>query len=182
MLIERLCGAHVSDHTTAATTGLYDLQRATWCGGWLGAVGLQVRLPELRWPHELAGRVHSGAAATGLPEGLAVVTGLGDAGAATLGAGVLGAGERYVYLGTSGWVGAVQRRAAGTPSAGLFRLPLLQADEVLAVAPLKNVGSAHRWATEAFAGGDYARLEALVARAEPATLLCCRTWPASAHR
>ena len=68
-------------------------------------------LPHLRWPHELAGRVHTdAAAATGLPGGLPVITGLGDAGATTLGAGVLGEGERYVYLGTSGWVGAVQRR------------------------------------------------------------------------
>ncbi|GHF43939.1 xylulokinase [Deinococcus metalli] len=173
VLTGRLCGEHVTDHTTAATTGLYDLGRATWWSEWLRTLGLAVVLPDLRWPHELAGRVRADAAAqTGLPVGLPVLTGLGDAGATTLGAGVLGEGERYVYLGTSGWVGAVRRRTPEPAGAGVFRLPLLHADDVLTVAPVSNVGSAHRWAADTFADGDYARLEALVARAAPATLLC----------
>ncbi|WP_019588696.1 xylulokinase [Deinococcus apachensis] len=173
VLIERLCGVHVTDHTTAATTGFYDLQRAAWRDEWLGPLGLDVQLPQLRWPHELAGQVSAEASAsTGLPEGLPVLTGLGDAGATTLGAGVSSEGERYVYLGTSGWVGAVQRRQPTLAGEGLFRLPLRDPDEVLAVAPLSNVGSAHQWAAQTFAGGDYVALEVLVAGAEPAALLC----------
>ena len=170
-LIERLCGAHVCDHTTAATTGLYDLERGRWNGEWLTALKLDVALPELRWPHEIAGRLGDAAAARlGLPTGLPVLTGLGDAGAATLGAGVSQPGEHYVYVGTSGWVGAVIGHAP--VQQGVFRLPLLSADRRLAVAPLTNAGSVHRWATDVFAGGHYDDMERLVRAASPARLLC----------
>ncbi len=50
VLIERLCGAHVTDHTTAATTGLYDLDGSRWLAAWLPRLHLDVQLPELRWP------------------------------------------------------------------------------------------------------------------------------------
>ena len=171
VLIERLCGVHVTDHTTAATTGLYDLGGGRWWSGWCGALGLDLALPELRWPQEVAGRVSEGAAAwLRLPPGLPVLTGLGDAGATTLGAGVSRAGERYAYLGTTGWLGAVTPLSPVGPE--VFRLPLLARGEVLAVAPLTNAGSAHRWAAETFAGGDFAELERLVEGGAPASVVC----------
>lgn len=171
ILIERLCGVHVTDHAAAATTGLYDLKHSNWQADWLALAGLEVQLPQLRWPHELAGRVQAGAAAElGLPFHLPVLTGIGDAGATALGAGQAQLGERHVYLGTSGFVGAVISPAAVQP--GVFRLPLLSADEVLAVAPLTNAGSVWRWAAQVFAGGNDLALEALVSRAAPGQLLC----------
>ncbi|WP_407571868.1 FGGY-family carbohydrate kinase [Deinococcus altitudinis] len=124
LLTEQLTGVHLTDHTTAATTGLYDLSSGRWHLGWPARLGLDLELPELRWPTELAGRVQEQAAARlGLPAGLPVLTGLGDAGATTLGAGVGLPGERYAYLGTSGWLGAVIRDL-DRPADG-FRLPLL---------------------------------------------------------
>ncbi len=55
-----------------------------------------------------------------------MLTGIGDAGATTLGAGQAQLGERHVYLGTSGFIGVV---TAGLKLArpGVFRLPLLSA-------------------------------------------------------
>ena len=171
VLIERLCGAHVTDHTTAATSGLYDLARGRWHEEWLPLLGLDLELPRLRWPHELAGPLGADAAsALGLAAGLPVLTGLGDAGATTLGAGVSGPGEQYLYLGTSGWVGTVSTRPSARP--GVFRLPLLSPDGVLAVSPLRNAGSAHRWAAETFAGGSFKRLERLMGQAPAASVLC----------
>ncbi len=171
VLIERLCGAHVTDHTAAATTGLYHLESSSWMGAWLSRLNLDVQLPELRWPTALAGRVQAAAAAElGLPLNLPVLTGIGDAGATALGAGQAQLGERHVYLGTSGFIGVVTRPEAARP--GVFRLPLLSASAVLAVAPLTNAGSVWRWAAQVFAGGDDAALEDLVGRAAPAQLLC----------
>ncbi len=173
VLIERLTGAHVTDHTTAATTGLYDLRAGRWHARWLDALQLPVALPTLRWPGEVAGHVHAAAARLlGLPAGLPVLTGLGDAGATTLGAGVARLGERHAYLGTSGWLGAVTAPEQQPGRADRFRLPLLTRREVLAVAPLTNAGSAHRWAAQTFADGDFARLEALLTHAPPARVLC----------
>ncbi|GAA4003779.1 FGGY family carbohydrate kinase [Deinococcus rubellus] len=172
VLIERLCGAHVTDHTTAATTGLYALGRSSWLAEWIWTLELGVQLPALRWPTDLAGRIHAEAAAElGLPLNLPVLTGIGDAGATALGAGQAQIGERHIYLGTSGFIGVVTRPDAASHP-GVFRLPLLSAAEVLAVAPLTNAGSVWRWAAQVFAGGDDAALEALVRHATPATLLC----------
>ncbi|WP_161883202.1 xylulokinase [Deinococcus alpinitundrae] len=171
VVIERLCGAHVTDHTAAATTGLYHLESSSWMAAWLPQLGLDLQLPALCWPTALAGRVHAAAAAElGLPLNLPVLTGIGDAGATALGAGQAQLGERHVYLGTSGFIGVVTRPEAARP--GVFRLPLLSASAVLAVAPLTNAGSVWRWAAQVFAGGDDAALEDLVGRAAPARLLC----------
>ena len=172
VLIERLCGAHVTDHTAAATTGLYNLRRSSWQSEWLSILGLDVQLPDLRWPTDLAGRIHAAAAAElGLPLNLPVLSGIGDAGATALGAGQAHLGERHVYLGTSGFIGAVMRPDL-LSHPNFFRLPLLGAAEVLAVAPLTNAGLVWRWAAQVFAGGDDAALEDLVSRAAPTRLLC----------
>lgn len=172
VLIERLCGAHVTDHTAAATTGLYDLARGRWYESWMDTLAPGVQLPRLRWPCEVAGLLFPGPAESlGLPESIPVLTGLGDAGATTLGAGVSRAGERYLYLGTSGWVGTVISQRLSRAGEG-FRLPLLNLGEVLAVAPISNAGSAHRWAAQTFAGGSYEELERLMMRAPASDLLC----------
>lgn len=172
VLIERLCGAHVTDHTTAATTGLYDLAGGDWREDWLSTLVPGVQLPELRWPQEVAGRLPAAVARhLGLPDDLPVLTGLGDAGATTLGAGVSRPGEHYLYLGTSGWVGTVHPQGVGRPEQG-FRLPLLTPEDWLVVAPISNAGSAHRWAAETFAEGSFERLEALMTLAPASDLLC----------
>ena len=175
LLTEQLTGVHLTDHTTAATTGMYDLRLHRW-HRWPARLGLDVELPALRWPTELAGRIlEQPATRLGLPTGLPVLTGLGDAGATTLGAGIGQPGERYAYLGTSGWLGTVIRetviRDLERPARG-FRLPLLEPGTMLSVAPLTNAGSAHHWAAATFAGGDYQQLEHLMDGAAPSDLIC----------
>lgn len=171
MLIEQLTGVHLTDHTTAATTGLYDLRANRWHRNWPQRLGLNLALPALRWPSELAGRIQAREATRlGLPAGLPVLTGLGDAGATTLGAGIGQPGERYAYLGTSGWLGTVIRDLE-RPASG-FRLPLLEPGPVLAVAPLTNAGSVHQWAANVFAAGDYQQLERLMNQVISTDLIC----------
>lgn len=143
----RLTGRAVTDPTTAATTGLFDIERECWVLDWLDAFGLDASLlPELLAAGAPVGRVGvQAAAATGLRAGCPVLCGLGDAAATTLGAGMADAAQCYAYLGTSGWVARVSDRF-NPPGAALFVLPYLGPQRRILIGPVSNAGGVHRWA------------------------------------
>ncbi|GKS09694.1 gluconate kinase [Paenibacillus chitinolyticus] len=151
-VIARLTGAFVTDPTSAATTGCMDIRRREWREDWLVRMGLPAgKLPDILPSGETAGRVHAeGSRLTGLAEGTPVLCGIGDAGAATLGAGVYEPGEVYAYIGTTGWVAGVSGGVAD-PASGLFNLAYAEPGRYITVAPLTNAGNAHHWAAEVFA-------------------------------
>ena len=153
-VVHRLTGRAVCDPSTAATTGVLDIQQGVWAHAWLTALGLKQVLPELLNADEVVGGVTAQAAAlTGLSAGCPVFCGLGDAAATTLGAGVSQASQCYAYLGTSGWVA---RMSAGYNPQGapLFVLPCWpgEASQVshqprrILIGPISNAGAVHRWA------------------------------------
>jgi xylulokinase len=80
LIIFRLTGSAVCDPTTAATTGMYDFDHGRWTHAWMTDLQLDtIRLPVLHAAGEVVGQVHGAAAqATGLPQGLEVLCGLGD--------------------------------------------------------------------------------------------------------
>jgi xylulokinase len=173
----RLTGRAVTDPATAATTGMFDIEQGVWAHQWLADVGLKPVLPELLNADAQVGVVTAQAAAlTGLMPGCPVLCGLGDAAAATLGAGVSDASQCYAYLGTSGWVARVSDRfnPRGAP---LFVLPYLPptsnglARRIL-IGPISNAGAVHRWAMGWLDGSGhlseaqaYAQFEQAVAHA-----------------
>ncbi|SEF66670.1 FGGY-family carbohydrate kinase [Paenibacillus sp. UNC499MF] len=150
-VIARLTGAFVTDPTSAATAGCMDIRRRVWREDWLVRMGLPAgKLPDILPSGETAGRVHAeGSRLTGLAEGTPVLCGIGDAGAATLGAGVYEPGEVYAYIGTTGWIAGVSGGVAD-PAAGLFNLAYAEPGRYIQVAPLTNAGNAHHWAAEVF--------------------------------
>ncbi|PYI56510.1 xylulokinase [Paenibacillus flagellatus] len=152
-VVRRLTGRAATDPTSAATAGMMDLSGRSWRADWLEAVGLDpALLPELLASDEVAGEVLAEAAAeTGFAEGTPVLCGIGDAGASTIGAGVAETGDRYVYLGTSGWVAASVERP-GRAADGVFHLAHAEPGQLIAAAPLMNAGNAHKWAVSAFGG------------------------------
>ena len=167
LIIFRLTGSAVCDPTTAATTGMYDFDHGRWTHAWMTDLQLDnIRLPVLHAAGEVVGQVHGAAAqATGLPQGLDVMCGLGDAAATTLGAGMTHASQSYAYLGASGWVATLAQdfHRGDMP---LFLLPYPEPGWHIRIGPISNAGSVHRWAlqftlkeTEAQA---YAELESLV--------------------
>ena len=167
-IIYRLTGAAVTDHTTAATTGMYDFDHGRWANAWMADLHLDhLRLPALHLAGEVVGQVHEAAAqVTGLPQGLDVMCGLGDAAATTLGAGMTHASQSYAYLGTSGWVATLAQKfhRGDIP---LFLLPYPEPGWHIRIGPISNAGSVHRWALQ-FTGMDteaqgYTVLESLVA-------------------
>jgi xylulokinase len=102
-LIRRLTGEIASDPTHAAYTMLFDVGRRDWSDDLLRAAGIpRAILPPLRGASTVAGRVSRAAAeATGLPEGLPVVTGASDGTVACLAAGIAAAGTAVNVTGTS---------------------------------------------------------------------------------
>ncbi|MFC4302192.1 xylulokinase [Cohnella boryungensis] len=153
-VVARLTGVCATDPTSAATTGCMDGRTREWVRPWLERYGVEPdKMPEIRASDSVVGTVHAGgAAATGFAEGTPVLCGIGDAGAATLGAGVYEDGDVYAYVGTTGWVASATSGYIDVRS-GAFNLAYVEDGRQIAIAPLSNAGNAHQWAVSAFGGG-----------------------------
>ncbi|MHA6798509.1 FGGY-family carbohydrate kinase [Bounagaea algeriensis] len=102
-LVHRLTGQYVLDHHSASQCDpLYDLTRREWADDRAQRITGGMRLPELVWPTEVAGRVSAQAAAeTGLPEGLPVTAGTVDAWSEAASVGVREPGDVMLMYGTT---------------------------------------------------------------------------------
>lgn len=174
-LAARLAGVVAGDHTTAATTGFYDIEARRWHRAWFGLLGLpEAWLPPLLPQTAPAGVVGAAAAAlTGFRAGTPVFPGMGDAAAATLSAGLVDPGDSYLYLGTTAWAAALER-TPGPETNGLRYLPAAHDELTIKIAPLLNAGSAQQWiigllglrepagSTDPGASLDYAAFERLL--------------------
>lgn len=186
-LIARLTGECVGDVAACSTAGAMDIRTHRWSGELLGAAGVDAALlPALHSPQEHVGTVRAAAAAaTGLAEGTPVFAGFGDAGATTFAAGVTGAGQFNINLGTSGWIATVSPEPfVDKPGAANLAFGL-NAGFVNAV-PFLNAGDVHKWVTGVFAGDatvpsnapaaqlDYATMHRLLVSSEPGSngVLC----------
>lgn len=98
-----LTGEFATDMCDAAGSLLLDEAQRQWAPSIVDAVGLQLgQLPRLLEGPAISGRVTAAAAdATGLPEGIPVVAGAGDAAAAGIGIGAVDDGDAFISLGTS---------------------------------------------------------------------------------
>jgi xylulokinase len=147
-VVRRMTGRSVCDHTTAATTGLFDIDSRTWWAPVLQAAGIaDEQLPNLVSGAQVVGALSDGAAAEiGWPvvAGVPVIHAPGDAVATTLG--IVGAqtNQPYAYVGTSGWVGVIVTARPSTP--GVITLPTQRMDRWLAVIPMMSAGASIDWA------------------------------------
>lgn len=177
-----LTGRAVCDRLTASTTSAYFVRTRDWFP--FGPAFDSLEFPMLTEPGGV-GRVTAAAARRfGLPEGLPVVTALGDAGAATDGMVGGAPGSLYLHLGTTGWVahidpvpaealplpsetgrpGTHHRLAHPSGHLALARLP--EAGEALERARRVHLGLAEPHSAEAHAAAEAALARAL--RAENA--------------
>ncbi len=168
----RLCGVAATDYTTAATTGLLALATNRWATNLLEAVQLPAALlPPLRPAGSRLGILHQAASqATGLPPGLPVLQGVGDLGAATVGAGAGRPGRAYAYLGTSGWVACSATQAQPDPGRGLFLLRHADPQGFIQVAPMLTAGGNLAWLRGVLSGAgplDYDQVGRLAEAAPP---------------
>ncbi|MEM7734603.1 MAG: FGGY family carbohydrate kinase [Deinococcota bacterium] len=145
----KLTGAHVSDTTTAATTGLMDLEARAWLDK---DVFERLELPNISklLPQLVSGGTQVGTVSTkattflDLPEGIPVHLGPGDAGATTLGAGCGDLGSAYGYIGTTGWW-AFSSTERGNSTRGVFTLAHPHLERTICVVPFMAAGKNLEW-------------------------------------
>ena len=102
-LARKLTGSYVLDqHSASQCTPLFDTNAQTWYEPWAKEIAPDIDLPPLRWAGEAAGTVTTEAAeATGLPEGIPVITGTIDAWAEAISVGAQGVGDLMLMYGTT---------------------------------------------------------------------------------
>lgn len=148
-IIYQLTNETATDMTTAATTGMMNIHHREWARDHITSLGIHPeKLPDLLSAEEVVGVVTEvSAEATGFCEGTPVLCGCGDAGASTMGAGVVNEGDTYLYIGTTGWAATIQGGKQEEQNIeGLFQLAHLPDDVTIAIVPLLNTGNVHHWA------------------------------------
>ena len=170
-VLGRLTGmGDVSDYSNALKTG-YDLVDERW-PDWIDrCLGVVDRLPRVVAPGTRVGSVSAeGAAATGLPEGLAVVAGASDGTAACLASGVRRPGDYNTTLGTTLVFKGISRRICRHPK-GLIYCHKLPGGLWLPGAASNTGGE---WIGAVFPGEDAEALDAAASQRLPAR---CMAYP-----
>ncbi len=153
-LIYLLTGRTVTDPTNASTTGLYNIREKRWDKGLIEAVGLNIdQLPEIYPPDAIIGEVTKDRAKRfGIPEGIKVINGIGDAGASALGMNIEREGA-VIYLGTTGWITLTGDAPPEKGKEGIFTLEFVNDKYLLIGAPL-NVGKVYVFLSSIFSNTD----------------------------
>jgi xylulokinase len=161
----RLTGEMASDFSS--NRGLVNLSSGLTAKKVLKKLGLRDDLlPPLYGPEQVMGHVSAqAAAATGLPQGLPVVTGWNDLNASVLGSGAVTVGDAFDITGTSEHVGVVTSTKHSVP--GLICAPFLPG-QYLFYGVTSNGGGALSWYQRSFG----LPLEELLRLAEQTAMGC----------
>lgn len=146
-IVERLTGAFVMDHYTAASwSPLYDIGERAWAED-LHGICEPAQLPRLMWSTELAGEITAAAAeATGLAPGTPVTCGTIDAAAEAVSVGVTQPGDMMVMYGSTVFVIQITPDRVAEPR--LWTAPWLFPGVEAAMAGLATSGTLTQWFRE----------------------------------
>lgn len=155
----RLTGAHATDPSDAAGTQLYDIARGAWAPEVLASARIDpALLPPVLPSDGMAGTLTAWAArATGLPRGVPVVVGGGDAMCAAYGMGLgeraaaAGARELLISIGTAGQVAVVADRPLIAAGGAVQTLNYVLPDRWLVMGAILAAGHALAWLARAVA-------------------------------
>jgi len=117
----RLTGEHATDVSEASGTGLFDVRSRRWSDELLARLDIPRSLvPKAYESHEITGSLRDDIADRfGLPRGLAVVGGGGDAVIQTTGSGLVDPGIAQTIIGTAGIAAAALDHCAANPEGRL---------------------------------------------------------------
>ncbi|MCI8465474.1 MAG: carbohydrate kinase [Lachnospiraceae bacterium] len=148
-LICRMTGAFVMTEDSAYATLLYDTRkgREGWSRELCRLFGVQTsHLPNIIKSEEEAGRLTQKAAKElGLPAGIPVFGGGGDASLIGVGAGCVHVGDTHIYCGTSGWVTTVTERQMVDVSAMIAAIVGAQSGKYNYFAEMETAGKCLEW-------------------------------------
>ena len=174
----RLTGETAADFTTASTTGLLVLETNSWNLGLLRALGLRTDLlPAITGPDTAVGALSAEAAkATGLPAGLPVIHGAGDAASTTIGSGAGEDGSMSINLGTSGWLAMTSSGSAVDTAKGVYNLRHPDGKRLIVIGAPTTAAGNYDWFRESTMPGvgnraAFERLNGEAAAARPGTIL-----------
>jgi xylulokinase len=145
-VLQRLTGRAVQSVSDAGISDLFDLARRDWSPQLRDELGLaDGLLPEVAAATEVVGQLGDEAArATGLSPAVRVLAGGEDTSSAALAAGVVGAGDAYLSLGTAGVVGVVVD-GGDTDEPRLLSFPHVREDLDLLSGSMSAAGAALSW-------------------------------------
>ena len=154
-LLGRATGRLVYEWSVASVTGLFNLKTKTWDTGLMRLFGIdRGKFPDLVGSAERVGGLTAEAAAElGLPQGLPVFGGAGDAQTAAVGSGAVGESEAHLCLGTSGFVALVTaRRVVGRR--GLVTIQSADPGKLLLIGETETAGACLKWAARELYGAE----------------------------
>ncbi|HVA89761.1 MAG TPA: FGGY family carbohydrate kinase [Chloroflexota bacterium] len=174
-LLHALCGAWRTDPSTASGSGIYNPLTGVWDEELCRVAGIDLgSLPALAQPTALAGGLGPDWIETGMPLGLPVYVGAGDALTGVLGSGAATPGTLAMITGTSTSMVVTTARPVLDPGGRALltphALPALWGSEM----DLMATGSAVRW-LEGILGQPPGTLDTLAAQSVPGArgLLAC---------
>lgn len=146
-LICRCTGEFLMTEDSAYATLLYDTKKKEWSRTLCKTFGIRMEhLPKIIRSEDKAGALTAGAAKElGLPEGLPVFGGGGDASLIGVGAGCVKAGDTHIYCGTSGWVTTVTNRQMVDVTAMIAAIVGAQRGRYNYFAEMETAGKCMEW-------------------------------------
>ncbi len=162
-LLQRLTGACLTDPTAATTVGLMDQAQRQWSAVVCDALDIPIaRLPAIKPADYTPGGIKPVPAdELGVCSGTPVYLGAGDAGAATIGAGLQGVGSTYIYVGTTAWVAQIDEQSRGPATDGLYALSHPSRPGIIKISAMLSGGDSAAWYSE-LSGKSLAELDALL--------------------
>jgi len=150
-LLRRATGKMACEWSAASVSGLFSVKKKRWDDFLIRFFGLpRDKFPTLyRSTDQVGGLVPEAAADCGLLEGTPVFAGAGDAPSAAVGSGAVGEGEGHIYLGTSGWVGAVIGKHP-TGRHGIAAIQAADPNKAFLIAETETAGACLQWIANQF--------------------------------
>ncbi len=150
----RMCENFSSDPSDASATLLFDQAGRDWSVPVLDLIGIPPEyLPPIAPSDRVAGFTTGIMEATGLPDGIPLVTGGADQGAAALGNAVLDEGSMFVAVGTGGQIVTPLRAPIVSPGLSLNTFCHLPRDRWYLMGATLAAGLSLRWYRDLFAPG-----------------------------
>ena len=155
-----LTGEHVSDMSDAAGTLWLDVKKRDWSDTMLAATGLgRAHMPRLIEGSEVSGMLRGELASKwGMPNNIVIAGGAGDNAASAIGMGVIGNGEAFLSLGTSGVLFVANNSYRPNPEQGVHTFCHALRGRWHQMAVILSAASCLRWVTQLTHAHDEAAL------------------------
>ncbi len=146
-IVARLTGVFVTEPSDASGMNLYDLEAGEWSARILEAAGLDpAKLPEIRRSIDVVGEVQPDVADdVGVAAGTPVVIGGGDGACAAAGAGVVGEGAAYNYVGSSSWIALATPKPIYDPAYRTFTFGHIVPGMFMPTGTMQAAGASYQW-------------------------------------